>query len=151
MIYLKSINEYFSPNPNTLDSKINRFENNIKNLFKSGVYKQDDYLLDYFGDIKSVLKRDCSEFINELKNSGDYLLYRGIRKLNVSPIVEDEKTLDGLYKKQSRKNRYTLDIEPSVSEIFDDHFEQNFDKRLRSNGVFATKDPLSASSYSYYD
>lgn len=154
MRYLKGINEFFTTkealNPNTLDSRINQFESNIKKLIKSDDYRQDD-LIDYFEDIKSILESDCSEFINELKNSGNHLLYRGIKRLNVSPIVEDEKTLDGFYKKQSRKNRYTLDIEPSISETFDGYFQQKFDIRLRSNGVFATKDPLAASSYSQYD
>lgn len=150
---MKYIKTYESFSDKTLQGNILKFELKLDNLIQSGIYKDEKSidLIKSFDDIKKILLRDCGEFINELKSSGDNLLFRGIKKLRQGPVVEDEKSIDGLYVKTPRKRRYTLDIEPDVSDMFDDHFEQQFGIRLRSKGVFATKDSHEASGYSEYD
>ena len=154
MKYLKTINEFNSNDKliSNEDSKIKDIKKKReiyeKDLIKSGHIDKEEDLIDNFNRILKILKRDCSLFINELKSSKSSLLFRGIRKLKEGPVVENDESIDGLYVKTPRKNRMPLDTDPGIVEIFDDYFEQNFGDRIRSKGVFATKDPLTARSYS---
>lgn len=154
-------------------SRIDVFESSENKKFSRKVINLADHVRDFETDIKhtykdevdatniiKVLERDCAPFINELISTGGDMLFRGISGKLVlgQPIsfseyrVEyDNELVDGLYIKSRRKDRYTLDINQNISQIFDDYFQQKFDIRLRSSGVFATKDPVSAYSYSQYD
>lgn len=102
-----------------------------------------------FDDIVEILEKDCSEFISELVSSGGDLLFRGIKSLD-SVVVMDNESIDGLWVKSARRDRRTLDTNTVVSDLFDDKFDDKFGMRLRSQGVFTTKDPLDATSYSKY-
>lgn len=117
--------------------------------YESSLPIHKDVELSSFDDIIKILERDCSEFINELVSSGGDLLFRGIKSLD-GVVVEDEKSIDGLWVKSARRDRRTLDTNPDVSDLFDDMFEDKFGMRLRRQGVFATKDPQDANTYSKY-
>lgn len=52
--------------------------------------------------IFQILEKDCSEFLGEMKDS-ESILFRGV-KGEINEIVK------GLGKKQSRVNRYALDM-----------------------------------------
>lgn len=162
MKYLKHINEFFSTkNPwtspediekvksNELNKSIKYFESRLSDLIKTGHYDKPEDLETPFSDIKRILERDCSEFIRELKSSGS-LLFRGIMSLRNGPVVEDDNTISGLWLKEARKSRYTVDMDPDISYVFDDKFKELFDVKLRSEGVFATKNPITASDYSSF-
>lgn len=131
---------------NKLTDRARDFETDIKHIYKDEVDATN---------IIKVLERDCGPFINELVSTGGDMLFRGISGKPISfseyKVEYDNELVDGLYIKSRRKDRYTLDIKPDISQIFDDYFQQQFDFRLRSSGVFATKDPVSAASYSQYD
>ena len=147
MRYIKTY-ESFS-GVTTINAKILRFEQKLESLIEKGIYEDKDSieLLEKFNDIKNILSKDCSSFISELKSSGDNLLFRGVKKIREG----SDSPIDGLYVKTPRKNRMPLDTESNISDMFDDDFEQKFEIRLRSEGVFATKDPKAASTYSEYD
>lgn len=95
--------------------------------------------------IFDILKRDCSDFLNDLK--GCYInndienkfFYRGAR-LNSSykePII----------RKKSRKNRKPKDTDISISNQIDEIFYDEYGIRPRSSGVFTFSNAYSANSY----
>lgn len=152
MKYLKSINEFFfTPEKeyregNRLSKRIEDFEADVKHIYRD---KEED--LSQFDLIIKLIEKDCGPYINELISTKSEILFRGIKTLREYPVTIDEESIGGLWVKKRRSGRYTLDTNPGISEIFDDYFEKKFNIRLRSEGVFATKDPMSASSYSQYN
>jgi len=131
-----SINEFFQLPKGKYTSEITlkRYEEACKKDF-SALYTDEDW-----NKIIQILERDCSEFIGEMIDT-ESVLFRGVK----SRITEVTK---GLGKKQSRNDRYTLDMRQDVSEEFDNLFADKFGVPLRRSGTFATKQPLNASGYS---
>ena len=99
-----------------------------------------------FDKISEILSNDCTQFLDLLreKNSTTYPpingLYRGAT-IHETPIV------DGFWKMKPHENRLSRDTKLSVQKIFDDELEKRFGIRLRSKGVFASKDISIASDY----
>jgi hypothetical protein len=140
MKYLKSIFEFIT------ESK--KFEKLSKDLerFKSKLSNKEVLNDDNFDDIIKILERDCGQFIREIKNSNS-IVFRGFKKVG-SPHIEDEESIIGLYKKDRVLGRYPLDLRGDLSDDLDDLFSKKFNFRLRSDGVFTTKLPMTAEGYS---
>lgn len=100
------------------------------------IYKHSD-----FQKIWKILERDCDKFLKELESSGSDLLFRGVRQL-------DSNVSYGMDKRSVRKDRSPKDMLSSVQNIFDSKFYEKFGYKLRSTGVFTTKDPIQAETYS---
>lgn len=94
-----------------------------------------------FKEIISVLEKDCSQFLNELKSERQYPLFRGVRNV-------DDTYTTGLYTKSAYTgNRKSLDTPKEINDIFNKHFKEKFGIELRDNGIFASKTPQVASDY----
>jgi len=141
MKYLKSIFEFITESKNfeKLSKDLERFKSKLQD---KGVFIKDEN----FDKIEKILKRDCSQFIREIKNSNS-IVFRGFKKIG-SPHTEDEESIIGLYKKERIRGRYPLDLRGDLSEDLDDLFTKKFNFRLRSDGIFTTKIPNIAEGYS---
>ena len=93
-----------------------------------------------FDKIIEVLSAECSEFLELLKEKNIKGLYRGAT-IHETPIV------DGFWKMKPFERRQSRDTKSSVQKIFDDELEKAFGIRLRSKGVFASKDRSIAAEY----
>ena len=144
MKYLKSIFEFLlesesvNKNKDKLKKELIKFEIKLK--------EKESLNDENFGDILKILERDCSTFIREIKDSKS-VVFRGFKKIG-SPHIENDKSIPGLYKKERRRSRYTLDLRGDFSDDLDDIFVEMFNFRLRSDGVFTSKCPFTAASYS---
>lgn len=107
-------------------------------------YDQNKYINDQnWNSIVNILEDECSEFINELVSSDSSTFFRGARPgKEVSP---------GISIKNSRVDRSPKDMRQDVSNMLDDFFSDKFGHSLRSNGVFSSKHPLDALTYSDYN
>lgn len=87
-------------------------------------------------EISEILKRDCSEFLKLLKQSGKSAIFRG---------VED------MYREfdefQSHTERYPKDMSVEVHRTLDELFETKFGIKIRSRGNFCTFDLDTAKRY----
>jgi len=148
MKYLKSINEFFTVkkeveggkklyNPIIIGTYFTKYWDYIRQ--ESNNYSDDD-----INKIMDILRKDCSEFLEEIKNS-ETLLFRGIKR-NLGESISN-----GIWKKEVRKDRSPTDMSIYVSEKFDEHFVNQFGVPLRSEGVFATKNPGDAITYGKID
>ncbi len=137
MRYLMTINEFFQfPAGKSSVKDFDDYKEKCKRDFNN-LYSDEDWK-----KILQILERDCSEFLGEMKDS-ESILFRGV-KGEINEIIK------GLGKKQSRDNRYALDMRQDVSEDFDNLFSDKFGVPLRGSGTFATKQPLNAKNYSRY-
>ena len=90
-----------------------------------------------------LLKKDCHRFLKEIKGSD--LLFRGMHnELKNEPVY-------GLERKKVRKSRAPKDMDIDAHKEFDRQFKEKLGIKLRSEGVFVTKDPKDAKVYSGYD
>lgn len=90
--------------------------------------------------VLDILKRDCSQFLDEIKYCDGEFLFRGVQG-------GWREITSGLYLKQTRQDRLPKDSTQEFSEIFDSEFYENFGVKIRSGGVTTTKDVLVAKSY----
>ena len=138
MKYLMSINEFFKiPMGLYTPSRVlDDYKKECKRDFDN-LYSDEDW-----NKILQILEKDCGQFLDEIKEA-DSIIFRGVKgnKTDVSK---------GIWKKASRSDRYTLDMRQDVSHEFDNLFAQKFDIPIRKMGVFATKQPLNAKSYTRY-
>lgn len=102
----------------------------------------DTYKHSDFQKIWKILERDCKPFLEEIKKSNSDLIFRGVHK------DLDNNVTYGMDKKAVRRNRYSKDMNPEIQQLFDDKFAEKFGVRLRSECIFASKDPLTAMNYS---
>ena len=91
-----------------------------------------------FNVIKKILEKDCSQFLEDIKDS--HLVFRGITS-------EGDPVVNKMYMKEPRKNRKPLSTDNDVQEFFDNVFEKIHGTRLRSKGVFTTKNIWQADGY----
>lgn len=105
-------------------------------VFARKRFTDEQYTDEDFEEIIKVIEDECSEFINEVKSP----IFRGAKNV-------DETYTRGMGVRSSRTDRIPLDTKIEVSEILDDLFEERFNIRLRSNGVFTSKLPNVASDY----
>ena len=87
-------------------------------------------------EISEILKRDCSEFLNLLKQSGKSAIFRGVEDM-YSEFDEF----------QSHTNRHPKDMSIEVHRTLDDLFENKFGIKIRSTGNFCTFDLETAKRY----
>jgi len=99
--------------------------------------------IENFNEIKDILNKNCSKFINEMVSTKIEILFRGFNFLG-----DHKSPTKGVYEVGSQRGRYPKDMSPDFSERLDDFFEDKFGERLRGNGVFVTKNPKTASNYS---
>jgi hypothetical protein len=146
MKYLKSIFEFLleSKEPTKFweKDKLKREIVNFENKLKEKKFLNDNN----FDDVIKILERDCSTFLREIKKSKS-VVFRGFKKIG-SPHTEDEESIPGLYKKERRRGRNTLDLRRDLSDDLDDIFIKMFNFNLRSDGIFTTKSPSTAAGYS---
>lgn len=137
MKHILSINEFFFNGKNNSSNLLRRdYYNFTNNDFKS-IYTDSDW-----DNIIKLLEKDCGDFLIELMMS-DSILYRGVRD-------KGDYILNGLSLKNTRRTRYPTDTRKDVSEVFDTFFEEKFGVKVRSKGVFTSKDPLVTQSYGQY-
>lgn len=97
-------------------------------------------------EIVKLLKRDCSQYVNELMKLNTNPVTSKIRKIPYSkPIIlyratHDDIINDTLIKKTVRCTRKPLDTAPHISTEFDNQFYKKFGTNVRSCGVFTTLD-----------
>lgn len=99
-----------------------------------------------FEIIKEILERDCKKFIDESIKTNT-ILFRGISRLSGSVYLDNEKVED-IFLKKRRKDRYPIDTKREITSIFDNLSYKLFGIKLRSEGVFASKDPTVTCTYS---
>ena len=138
MKYLMSINEFFKI-PVGLYTPVKVLqdcEKECKRDFEN-LYSDVDW-----NKILQILEKDCGQFLDEIKDA-ESIIFRGVKgsKMDVDK---------GIWKKTSRSDRYTLDMRQDVSHEFDNLFAEKFGTPIRRMGVFATKQPLNAKSYTRY-
>ena len=138
MKYLMTINEFFKIPVGlyTPVKVLQDYEKECKRDFDN-LYSEEDW-----NKIIQILEKDCKIFLDEIKQA-DSIIFRGVKG---SKVDVDK----GIWKKASRSDRYTLDMRQDVSHEFDNLFSEKFDIPIRRMGVFATKQPLNAKSYSRY-
>jgi len=91
-----------------------------------------------FEDIIPLIKRDCSQFLNEAKN---YPLYRGIGKRVIS-------NLGDFIFSPTPVNRKSLDSGPNLNFVLNAAIQYKFGiPNIRSNSFFATGSDLVAEGY----
>lgn len=129
MQYIKSVNEFFKPK-----------HQGLKDYYKL-VGSEDSYKKKRFKKLIEILERDCKKFMDELRSSKSELLFRGA-------ALDFNK--NGFMVKEVRKNRTPKDMDVVVSSEFDNQFYEHFGIRLRSEGVFCSKNPLTAATYGEY-
>jgi hypothetical protein len=125
MRYLKKINEIFWPGSGSTTGNKDNIEKN-------------------FDKISEILSKECSQFLNLLKEKNIKGIYRG-STLHWTDLYQ--KDIEGFYKLKPFENRLSRDTNSQISKIFDDEFEKAFGVRLRSKGVFATKEISIARDY----
>ena len=138
MKYLMTINEFFKIPVGlyTPVKVLQDYEKECKRDFDN-LYSEEDW-----NKIIQILEKDCKIFLDEIKQA-DSIIFRGVKG---SKVDVDK----GIWKKASRSDRYTLDMRQDVSQEFDNLFSEKFDIPIRRMGVFATKQPLNAKSYTRY-
>lgn len=100
----------------------------------------DTYNESHWLNILKILERDCGDFLVELKQS-KRPIFRGI----VGDVGYGE--VYGMLEKIPRKDRHQKDMKKDVSDEFDEKFSDKFGYKLRSNGIFGTKDHSTAMKY----
>jgi hypothetical protein len=150
MKYLKYIKDFLLESKGlegwAVRHKLKEHIRNFEIKLKDRKLRKESLNDDNFNDIIKILERDCKDFINEIKKEKS-LLYRGFKKIG-SPYSENEEAILGLYKKQRKSLRMPLDVRTDLSDDLDDQFSNDFNFRLRADGVFVTKSPYTAESYS---
>lgn len=111
---------------------------NYEQIFRDR-FKENDFDDNDFETIKVILEKDCKEFLDELKSKNQKPLFRGVK--NKDDVDK------GIYIKNSRSDRRTKDSNPIISDKFNDKFEEVLGVKLRSEGVFVTKNPNTATDY----
>jgi hypothetical protein len=96
--------------------------------------------LSNFDNIKEILIRDCKPFIDELISTDSGLIFRGVR-------YDGDEITPGLREYYYIENRKPVDINPIISDMFDDFFLKKFGFKLRGNGVFGSKFPQGIRGY----
>lgn len=113
------------------------------NISDSKIHSHDDdyneYILkdEVIDNIITVLKRDCQNWISELRSPQKALSYRGI--MGIPNVL--------FMKKNTRQNRRPKDTSKNLSDIWDNWFEKNFGFRARSESAFVTGNKLEARNY----
>lgn len=140
MKYLMSINEFFKFPESRIDPVANyeRYKESCRSDFDN-LYTDKDW-----ENIFEILKRDCGDFLDEIKDA-ESIIFRGIKSKNKETIE------NGLYKKVSRTDRWPSDMRRDVSDEFDELFVGKFNIPIRKCGIFATKDPFIARSFTRYN
>lgn len=111
----------------------------LKRDFES-TYREEDV-----DKIWQLLKKDSRPFLNEIKKTGSDLLFRGYYD------ALDNNAGYGIDKKRVRKNRTAKDMNPLISNEFDNFFYERFGYELRKESVFTCKNPLTTFTYSGID
>lgn len=133
MKYLKEFKLYTGTHSTANDCS--RQYDTSENEFNEKGYTDDDW-----NNIVNILERDCKPFLDELVEYEIDPIWRG-------SINMDDTGHTGIWLKSSRSNRLPKDMDDRVSGIFDDAFMHMFGFKLRSQGVFASKNPSDAATY----
>ena len=108
-------------------------------FYKTAFSLDDKEAIKKFEPIRKQLEKDCSKFIQEIKETNSNIFWRGYG------AYPDED--DVIKSKKVRKDRNPRDIETQIQEVFDFYFERHFGVKLRSSGVFTTKEFMAAETY----
>jgi hypothetical protein len=122
------------------------FDNSLGGEIGRWMESRNRYLsvdLENFSEVKGILNKDCSKFINEMVSTKSEILFRGFNFLG-----DHKSPIKGVYEVDSQRGRFPKDMRMKFSDRLDDFFEDKFGERLRRNGVFVTKNPYTASNYS---
>lgn len=92
--------------------------------------KTNEYTSD-FKNVIEILERDCKPFLDEMKSNKIEPIFRSAERIKL-----DEK---GMIKKLCRTDRRPVSTAVSVSNQLDQLFLDKFGVKLRSNGVFTSK------------
>jgi hypothetical protein len=114
---------------------IKKFNENFSNLDDYRMWDKRKVNKDNFTDIITILERDCKPFLDEVKSNNIEPIFRGSQLVNNTGYYK----VDGLYKKLVRQDREPRDTKGDISKVIDDCFEDKFGVRVRSKGVFTTK------------
>jgi len=129
---MKHLRLFESPQHKLLLSNVDR-----KKIRQKALSINDMEAKHNFKIIEKILKRDCSKFIEDMKDS--HLIFRGTNG--------GEDIATHLKYKKVRNDRKPLSTTNDIHLYFDDKFEEVHNIRLRSNGVFTTKEMWQASGY----
>jgi len=145
MKYVKFYEEFIYHNS---DDKLNLNIGNRNNIYHrqleiSKLEFERSYTDNDWSEILEILKNDCSEFLNEIKSDEIDPIWRGVKN-------KDEIGTPGIWTKTPYSNRKNLDTPNQLSDDMNDLFIDKFGIPIRSNGVFVTKSPQDASTYSDY-
>jgi hypothetical protein len=88
----------------------------------------------------SMIKRDCSEALNEMKRA-DNFLYRGLR------MSQYQEGMPNIFVGKPRENRKAKDSATDVQEKFDNLLKEAGFQALRSNSIFCSGNKSQASGY----
>lgn len=101
---------------------------------------------DYFTlSLEELLRRDCSDFINEIRD--DDFLFRGMNNPSKGAKIHSMKTPLGepainFYEKKVRTERRPLNTPPHIQVLVDEWFYKKFGVQPRSSGLFCVGEPL---------
>lgn len=142
--YGEFIKEVFNT-PKSTNTTLAKWDTDQYNKYYLDIKKDYDLLYKHedFQRIWKILQRDCMPFLEELSRTKSDLIFRGMGQINNNAGW-------GIEKLKSFKNRDAKDMDISVQKLFDEKFFYKFKERLRSDGVFTTKDPIQAKTYSSY-
>jgi len=104
--------------------------------FDDYVNETSKYNLKLYGVVQSLYKNSMP-FINELRKSGDKLIWRGSNKSRTKSII----------RVTPRQDRSPKDMPQFLQDELDAAFEKKFGWRPRSTGVFTTGNKNDAKSY----
>jgi len=85
-----------------------------------------------FEPIRKILEKDCSKFIQEMKDNWTNVFWRG-------ESIEDSEEKNIIISRKVRKDRYPRDMDKQIQDMFDFYSRKHFNKNLRGSGVFTTK------------
>ena len=93
-------------------------------------------------DSVMIIKRDCGQYLREIKDPFNVRAYRGIQinTLGDHPVF---------LKKDLRTDRHPKDTPKRVSGLMDDWFKKKFGIRFRSEAMFVTSKSYTASAFGH--
>ena len=126
---------------------VDKFEDYFKKIIDQDRYNfyssldPNKYSVEDSLKVINILRRDCHEYLEEIKSGGHDFFFRGVSG-------GWNEVSDGIYLKKTRKDRIPRDTMEDFSKSFDSFFEDQFGVRVRSEGFTVTKDPMVARYYS---
>lgn len=91
-------------------------------------------------DVIKMIKRDCDQYLKEIKDPMKVRAYRGIQVYRPQPLV---------IKKYVRTNRHPVDTPNNISKLMDNWFNKKFGIKFRSEALFVTGNVIAAKHFGY--